>query len=83
MTTTGFVRLGSMGAALAGRLLPDNPVYGTNRTRARARALIQQGRAEEQGYGHRDIAGLFQVLAAAPGPGRPAATRAGAGPGAA
>jgi 3-hydroxyisobutyrate dehydrogenase-like beta-hydroxyacid dehydrogenase len=43
MTTIGFVGLGSMGAPLAGRLLQGNPVYGTNRTRARASALIQQG----------------------------------------
>jgi 3-hydroxyisobutyrate dehydrogenase-like beta-hydroxyacid dehydrogenase len=43
MTTIGFVGLGSMGAALAGRLLPGNQVYGTNRTPARARALIEQG----------------------------------------
>jgi len=43
MTTIGFVGLGSMGAPLAGRLLKGNPVYGTNRTRARASALIRQG----------------------------------------
>ena len=43
MTTIGFVGLGSMGAPLAGRLLPGNPVYGTNRTRAKASALIRQG----------------------------------------
>jgi 3-hydroxyisobutyrate dehydrogenase-like beta-hydroxyacid dehydrogenase len=43
--------------------------------------------AEEMGYGHRDIAGLFQVLAAAAAepaaasrPGRPAMNPAGAGP---
>jgi 3-hydroxyisobutyrate dehydrogenase-like beta-hydroxyacid dehydrogenase len=36
--------------------------------------------AEEQGYGHRDIAGLFQVLAAASAPGKPAVNAAGAGP---
>jgi 3-hydroxyisobutyrate dehydrogenase-like beta-hydroxyacid dehydrogenase len=39
----GFVGLGSMGAPLAGRLLPGNQVYGTNRTRAKASALIEQG----------------------------------------
>jgi 3-hydroxyisobutyrate dehydrogenase-like beta-hydroxyacid dehydrogenase len=43
MTTIGFVGLGSMGAPLAGRLLPGNQVYGTNRTRAKASALIRQG----------------------------------------
>ena len=43
MTTIGFVGLGSMGAPLAGRLLQENRVYGTNRTRARASALIRQG----------------------------------------
>jgi 3-hydroxyisobutyrate dehydrogenase-like beta-hydroxyacid dehydrogenase len=43
MTAIGFVGLGSMGAPLAGRLLPGNTVYGTNRTRARAAALIEQG----------------------------------------
>jgi 3-hydroxyisobutyrate dehydrogenase len=41
--------------------------------------------AEEMGYGHRDIAGLFQVLAqtgpaADAGPGQPASDVAGAGP---
>src|SRR5439155_988589 len=41
--TIGFVGLGSMRAPLAGRLLQGNPVYGTNRTRARASALIRQG----------------------------------------
>ena len=35
--------LGSMGAPLAGRLLPGNQVYGTNRTRAKASALTGQG----------------------------------------
>ena len=35
--------LGSMGAPLAGRLLPGSQVYGTNRTRAKASALIGQG----------------------------------------
>jgi hypothetical protein len=43
--------------------------------------------AEQMGYGHRDIAGLFQVLArtaaqpeAPTGPGQPALSGAGAGP---
>ena len=35
--------LGSMGAPLAGRLLPGSQVYGTNRTRAKASALTGQG----------------------------------------
>src|ERR1022692_5040667 len=43
MTTIGFAGLGSMGAPLAGRLLQGNQVYGTNRTRAKASALIEQG----------------------------------------
>jgi len=149
MTTIGFIGLGSMGAPLAGRLLQENRVYGTNRTRAKASTLIRQGliwrdtprevaasaqvvfsmvtddaaleaitagpdgiqlmhkdirlaleagrefrvtlpaasaadrvlsQAEEKGYGHRDIAGLFQVLAAASAPGKPAVNGAGAEP---
>jgi 3-hydroxyisobutyrate dehydrogenase-like beta-hydroxyacid dehydrogenase len=43
MTTIGFVGLGSMGAPIAGRLLPGNQVFGTNRTRAKAVPLIEQG----------------------------------------
>jgi len=43
MTTIGFVGLGSMGAPLAARLLPGNRVYGTNRTPAKAAALIEGG----------------------------------------
>jgi 3-hydroxyisobutyrate dehydrogenase-like beta-hydroxyacid dehydrogenase len=43
MNRIGFVGLGSMGAPLAGRLLGGNQVYGTNRTRAKASALIKQG----------------------------------------
>jgi 3-hydroxyisobutyrate dehydrogenase-like beta-hydroxyacid dehydrogenase len=43
MNRIGFVGLGSMGAPLAGRLLGGNQVYGTNRTRAKASALIGQG----------------------------------------
>jgi 3-hydroxyisobutyrate dehydrogenase-like beta-hydroxyacid dehydrogenase len=43
MTTIGFVGLGAMGGALAGRLLQGNQVYGTNRTRARASARIELG----------------------------------------
>jgi 3-hydroxyisobutyrate dehydrogenase-like beta-hydroxyacid dehydrogenase len=43
MNRIGFVGLGSMGAPLAGRLLGGNQVYGTNRTRAKASALIEQG----------------------------------------
>jgi 3-hydroxyisobutyrate dehydrogenase-like beta-hydroxyacid dehydrogenase len=43
MSTVGFAGLGSMGAPLAGRLLQGNTVYGTNRTRAKAAALIGQG----------------------------------------
>jgi len=43
MKKIGFVGLGSMGAPLAGRLLPGNQVQGTNRTKAKASALIEQG----------------------------------------
>jgi 3-hydroxyisobutyrate dehydrogenase-like beta-hydroxyacid dehydrogenase len=43
MNKIGFVGLGSMGAAIAGRLLPGNQVQGTNRTKAKAVALIEQG----------------------------------------
>jgi 3-hydroxyisobutyrate dehydrogenase-like beta-hydroxyacid dehydrogenase len=39
----GFVGLGSMGGPLAGRLLYRNRVFGTNRTRSKASALIDQG----------------------------------------
>lgn len=43
MNTIGFVGLGSMGAPLARRLLPGNQVQGTNRTRAKASALVEEG----------------------------------------
>jgi 3-hydroxyisobutyrate dehydrogenase-like beta-hydroxyacid dehydrogenase len=43
VTAIGFTGLGSMGAPLAGRLLEGNQVYGTNRTKAKASALIEQG----------------------------------------
>ncbi len=43
MTTIGFAGLGAMGAPIAGRLLPGNQLYGTNRTRAKASSLIEQG----------------------------------------
>jgi len=43
MTAIGFIGLGSMGAALAGRLLGDYQVYGTNRTRNKADALVERG----------------------------------------
>ena len=43
MNRIGFVGLGSMGAPIAGRLLPGNQVQGTNRTKAKAVALIEQG----------------------------------------
>src|ERR1700735_72559 len=42
-TRIGFVGLGSMGGPLAGRLLYRNRLFGTNRTRARAVALIEKG----------------------------------------
>ncbi|HEY2307215.1 MAG TPA: NAD(P)-dependent oxidoreductase [Streptosporangiaceae bacterium] len=43
MNKIGFVGLGSMGAPLAGRLLPGNQVQGTNRTKGKASALIERG----------------------------------------
>ena len=43
MTSIGFIGLGSMGAPIAGRLLPGHQVFGTNRTRAKAAPLIEQG----------------------------------------
>ncbi len=43
MTSIGFVGLGSMGAPIAGRLLPGNQVSGTNRTKAKAAPLIERG----------------------------------------
>jgi len=45
MTTIGFVGLGAMGAAIAGRLLglENIEVYGTNRTKAKAEPLIERG----------------------------------------
>jgi 3-hydroxyisobutyrate dehydrogenase-like beta-hydroxyacid dehydrogenase len=44
VTTIGFAGLGAMGAPLAGRLLAaGHQVYGTNRTPAKARGLIEQG----------------------------------------
>ena len=43
MTEIGFVGLGSMGAPIAARLLPHHRVYGTNRTPAKAGALVEQG----------------------------------------
>jgi 3-hydroxyisobutyrate dehydrogenase-like beta-hydroxyacid dehydrogenase len=40
----GVVGLGSMGGQIAGRLLSQgNPVYGTNRTKAKAEPLIDRG----------------------------------------
>jgi 3-hydroxyisobutyrate dehydrogenase-like beta-hydroxyacid dehydrogenase len=35
MTRIGFVGLGAMGSRIAGRLLQDHQVYGTNRSAAR------------------------------------------------
>src|SRR5580692_10179759 len=42
-TRIGFVGLGAMGGRLAGRLLYRNQVFGTNRTRSKASALIDDG----------------------------------------
>jgi 3-hydroxyisobutyrate dehydrogenase-like beta-hydroxyacid dehydrogenase len=44
MTTLGFVGLGAMGSRIAGRLVDSgNQVYGTNRTKSKAQALIECG----------------------------------------
>ncbi|HEY1591202.1 MAG TPA: NAD(P)-dependent oxidoreductase [Solirubrobacteraceae bacterium] len=44
MTTIGFVGLGAMGSRIAGRLLDaGHHVYGTNRTKSRAQALVDRG----------------------------------------
>jgi 3-hydroxyisobutyrate dehydrogenase-like beta-hydroxyacid dehydrogenase len=44
MSALGFVGLGAMGSAIAGRLLSQGyTVYGTNRTRSKAAALVEQG----------------------------------------
>ena len=60
MTTIGFIGLGSMGAPLAGRLLPGNTVYGTNRTKAKAAGLIEQGLIWRDTP--REVAAAAQVL---------------------
>jgi 3-hydroxyisobutyrate dehydrogenase-like beta-hydroxyacid dehydrogenase len=43
MTTIGFIGLGAMGSRIAGRLLDDHQVYGTNRTADKAAQLIKRG----------------------------------------
>jgi 3-hydroxyisobutyrate dehydrogenase-like beta-hydroxyacid dehydrogenase len=44
MTAIGFIGLGGMGSQIAGRLLDaGNTVYGTNRTRSKADALVERG----------------------------------------
>jgi 3-hydroxyisobutyrate dehydrogenase-like beta-hydroxyacid dehydrogenase len=44
MTALGFVGLGAMGGRIAGRLLASgNVVYGTNRTKGKADALVERG----------------------------------------
>ena len=43
ITTLGFIGLGSMGRPIAGRLLEGNQVYGNNRTKDKAAALIERG----------------------------------------
>jgi 3-hydroxyisobutyrate dehydrogenase-like beta-hydroxyacid dehydrogenase len=45
MTKIGFIGLGAMGSQIAGRLLNNHEVYGTNRTPAKAARLIEQGMA--------------------------------------
>jgi 3-hydroxyisobutyrate dehydrogenase-like beta-hydroxyacid dehydrogenase len=44
MSTIGFVGLGAMGSRIAGRLLDaGHEVYGTNRTKSKAQALLDRG----------------------------------------
>ncbi len=43
ITTLGFIGLGSMGRPIARRLLEGNQVYGNNRTKDKAIALIERG----------------------------------------
>jgi 3-hydroxyisobutyrate dehydrogenase-like beta-hydroxyacid dehydrogenase len=44
MSTVGFIGLGAMGSRMAGRLLASgHTVYGTDRTEAKAAALVQRG----------------------------------------
>jgi 3-hydroxyisobutyrate dehydrogenase-like beta-hydroxyacid dehydrogenase len=44
MNTIGFIGLGAMGGRIAGRLLDSGrQVYGTNRTKSKAQALIDRG----------------------------------------
>ena len=43
MIAIGFVGLGAMGSRIAGRLLEDNQLYGTNRTAAKAGDLSGRG----------------------------------------
>jgi 3-hydroxyisobutyrate dehydrogenase-like beta-hydroxyacid dehydrogenase len=44
MSSVGFVGLGAMGSRIAGRLLDaGNELYGTNRTKAKARHLVDGG----------------------------------------
>ena len=44
MSKVGFVGLGAMGSRIAGRLLDaGNALYGTNRTKPKAEALIERG----------------------------------------
>jgi 3-hydroxyisobutyrate dehydrogenase-like beta-hydroxyacid dehydrogenase len=45
MTKIGFIGLGAMGSRIAGRLVNNHEVYGTNRTQAKAASLIEQGMA--------------------------------------
>jgi 3-hydroxyisobutyrate dehydrogenase-like beta-hydroxyacid dehydrogenase len=44
MSTVGFIGLGAMGSHMAGRLLAaGHQVYGTDRTRSKAAALVERG----------------------------------------
>jgi 3-hydroxyisobutyrate dehydrogenase-like beta-hydroxyacid dehydrogenase len=54
MTAIGFVGLGAMGSRIAGRLLASGKqLYGTNRTAAKASALLEPYLARDPARGRR------------------------------
>jgi len=61
MSTVGFVGLGAMGGRIAGRLLDTgHQVHATNRTKAKAQALIERGLRWEATP--REVAGAADVV---------------------
>jgi 3-hydroxyisobutyrate dehydrogenase-like beta-hydroxyacid dehydrogenase len=60
-TTIGFVGLGAMGSRIAGRLLAaGHEVHGYNRTRARAKGLIERGLVWRDSP--RDVAAAAEIV---------------------